>query len=189
MDFQVYTTETAPAASRDTLAMIEKNYGFLPNLAGAFAESPPVLSALLGLLGGFDNPAMSLTALERQVVLLTTSAANRCVYCASAHGMLAHNAGLSREEVARVQQGEALADPRLRALQHFTKRLVAARGWVSDAEVEAFIAAGFTKAQVLEVVLGVAVKTLTNYANHITKPPVNEQFAAFRPTFVKAAAE
>lgn len=186
MQFPIHTTETAPEAARQTLAAIQKNYGFLPNLAGAFATSPPVLSALLGLISAFDHAEMTLSALERQVVLLAASAKNGCEYCMSAHGMLAHKAGLSKEDVRRLQRGLPLPDGRLQALRQLVDDVVEQRGWVAPGKLHTFAAAGYTEAQVLEVVLGVALKTLTNYVNHIAKPPVNAEFAAYSPASLEA---
>lgn len=187
MTFTLHTQETAPAGSRETLGKIVASYGFLPNLAAAIAESPAALNGLVGLIGAFDAPAMSLSPVERQVVLLAVSVRNTCEYCTAAHGMLAHMNGLDRAEIDRLQRGEPLADARLQALRGFVEAVVDRRGRMGERELEIFLAAGFTKAQVLEVIMGVALKTLTNYVNHIARPPVNEQFAAFLPKWSAAA--
>ena len=187
MKFQVHTVDSAPTGARETLGKLVQGYGFLPNLAGAIAESPATLSGLVGIMGAFDAPEMTLAPIERQVVLLAVSARNRCEYCTAAHSMLANMNGLDRAEIEKIQQGRPLADSRLQALRRIAEALVEKRGWVSDADLADFAAAGFTKGQVLEVVFGVALKTLTNYANHVAKPPVNAQFAAFVPNWAKAA--
>jgi uncharacterized peroxidase-related enzyme len=187
MTFQIHSPETAPAGARETLSTIAKNYGFVPNLAAVIAESPATLAGLLGFMSAFDATEMTLAPVERQVVLVTVSVANRCEYCTTAHSMLASKAGLARAEIDKLQEARALSDARLEALRQFTKTVVAERGLAADSDLEAFFAAGFTKAQVFEVVFGVALKTLTNYANHIAKPPVNEQFAAFLPSWAQAA--
>jgi len=101
--------------------------------------------------------------------------------------MLAHNAGLSHDDVSAVQSGGKLSDPRQEALRAFTTLVVEKRSWASEADIQVFLEAGYTKAQVLEVVIGVAVKTITNYVNHMTKPELNVQFAAFAVT--RKAAE
>lgn len=187
MTFQLYTPETAPAAARETLSTIARNYGFVPNLAAVFAESPATLNGLLGFMSAYDAEEMTLSPLERQVVLLAVSVANKCEYCTAAHGMLASMAGLDRAEIDSLQEGRPLTDARLEALRGFVETVTATRGQASEADLEAFFAAGFTKAQVFEVTFGVALKTLTNYANHITQPAVNPQFAAFLPKWAAAA--
>jgi uncharacterized peroxidase-related enzyme len=181
MSLTLHTVDTAPAAARPALQAIVESYGFLPNLAAVFAESPATLGTLLTIMKNFDAAEMTLSRLERQVVLLAASVQNNCEYCTAAHGMLAHMAGLDRVEVEKLQTGRALGAPRLQALRQFVQIVVEERGWVPADAVSSFIAAGFSRAQVLEVVLGIALKTLTNYVNHMAKPPVNQQFAAFLP--------
>lgn len=187
MQFAVHTPQSAPAGSREALAKIQEKYGFVPNLAGVIAESPGALNALLGALSSFDAPEMTLSALERQVVLLAVSVKNRCDYCAAAHSMLASMNGLDDHQLQKLQRGETLDDSRLEALRQLAEALVERRGWLPEGAVSNFLAAGFDKAQVLEVILGVSLKTLTNYVNHVTRPPVNEQFAAYLPEWAAAA--
>lgn len=187
MTFQVHTIDTAPADSKPALETIEARYGFIPNLAAVFAESPGAFNALLGALKAYDDELLTLTPVERQVVLLSVSVENRCDYCTAAHSTLAHSLGLSREDIEALQQGRAMSDPKLEALRRFTTDLVVKRGFVDDAAIEGFLDSGFTRAQVFEVILGVSIKTLTNYANHVAKPPVNEQFTPFLPRWDSAA--
>ena len=101
--------------------------------------------------------------------------------------MLAHSLGLSRDNVSALQRSCALDTSRLEALRRFTAHVVAARGFAEESELQAFLDSGYTQAQVLEVVLGISLKTLTNYANHIANPPVNDQFKMFLPTWAVAA--
>lgn len=185
--FQIHTPDTAPEASRPTLDAITEKYGFVPNLAAVFAESPGAMAGLLGLIGAFDAPELTLAPVERQVLSVAVSVENKCEYCTAAHSMLAGMNGLAPDEIENLQQGRPLTDPKLEALRRFAERVVRQRGHVADADLQAFLAAGFTKAQILEVLLGVSLKTLTNYANHIAKPPVNEQFAKFLPKWDVAA--
>jgi len=187
MKFPLHTLDSAPSASRPVLEAVQARYGFVPNLAAVFAESPATFQALLGALKAYDDEALTLSPLERQIVLLSTSVENRCDYCTAAHSMLAHSSGLSRENIETLQHGRALDDSRLEALRRFTTHLVAERGIAEESELNAFFAAGYTKAHVLEVVLGISLKTLTNYANHIANPPVNDQFKAFLPVWAAAA--
>lgn len=181
MEFKVHTTESAPEASREPLRAIAERYGFLPNLAGAFAESPVTLEALLSLLSIQEGPKATLSTLERQVVLLSVSAENGCEYCTTAHTMLATKAGLDSDQIGALLQGRRLSDGRLDALRRFTRAVVRERGRPSGDDMRSFKAAGFRPDQALEVVLGVALKTLTNYVNHLVETPVNEEFMAFHP--------
>jgi len=187
MNFQLHTTESAPPDSQAPLQAIRERYGFIPNLAAVFAEAPGAFRALLSALKAYDDESLTLTQLERQVVLLSTSVANRCDYCTAAHSMLAHSLGLAREDVMALQRGMPLGDAKLESLRRFTERLVENRGRIDDGSLGSFLEAGYTKAQILEVVQGISLKTLTNYANHIASPPINEQFRAFLPEWASAA--
>lgn len=187
MIFHVHTVETAPAGSKETLDAIKDRYGFIPNLAGVFAESPAAFKALLAALKAYDDEALTLTPIERQAVLLAVSVYNRCYYCTAAHSMLIHSLGVSKNDVEALQQDRPLSDARLEVLRRFTTVLVENRGLLDDAALDQFLAAGFTKAQVLEVILGISIKTLTNYANHVARPAVNQQFKAFLPQWTVAA--
>lgn len=174
--FTLHTPESAPEAARETLAKVQKNYGFMPNLLAGLAEAPAALHSYLALSEQFGKT--SLTAPEQQVVLLATSVANQCRFCVAAHSTIARNvAKLDEASIQALRNDSALPDARLDALATFTRAVVQERGWVDGPVVDAFLAAGFSRAQVLEVVLGVTVKTLSNYANHVLETPVNAQFA------------
>lgn len=187
MNFQLHTSESAPDGAKATLLAIEQRYGFIPNLAAVFAESPGAFQGLLGLIMAFDDDALTLEPLERQIVLLAAAVENRCDYCTAAHSMLASNMGVERDQIDRLQTQSSLADARLEALRLFTTDLVNSRGHIDPANLDAFLVSGFTNAQVFEVLLGIALKTLTNYANHIARPPVNAQFREFLPNWDQAA--
>jgi len=172
----IHSTETAPAASRPILEGAKKALGFVPNLYGTFADAPPVLQAYTAVATAFDST--SLTPLERQVVSLTASFENECTYCMAAHSTMAGMQKLDGDVIDALRAGQELSDPKLAALARFTRLVVSERGFVSAAEQQRFLDAGFTPAQVLEVVLGVAMKTISNYTNHLAAPPLD---AAFEP--------
>ncbi len=175
--FPVHTAESAPAAAKEILAAVQTKFGFVPNLIGVLAESPAALKGYLALADAFA--ASSLSPVEQQVVLLTTSLENRCTYCVAAHSMLYRHSGGDEASLRALREGEPLADPRLEALRRFTRRVVENRGWVDEETVQAFLNAGFTRAQVLEVILGITQKTLSNYTNHVAATPVDSAFANF----------
>ncbi len=97
--------------------------------------------------------------------------------------MLANKQGLDRTDIVKLHYGLPLSLNRLEALRLFTESVVDTRGKVTDGTIGEFTQAGFTKAQILDVILGIAIKTLTNYANHISQPPVNVEFAGFLPNW------
>lgn len=171
--FTIHTVETAPVASKDILTAVQKKFGFLPNLLGELAAAPAALKAyttLNELLG-----QTSLTPVAQQVVLVAASMTNGCHYCVAAHTAGVTMAGLADDQVGALRSGGPLADPKLEALRLFTTAVVEHRGHVSDADLQKFLAAGYEPAQVFEVLLGVTMKTLSNYSNHIAHTPLDTQ--------------
>ncbi|HBK92133.1 MAG TPA: carboxymuconolactone decarboxylase [Parvularcula sp.] len=176
MTYTVHSTESAAEGARSTLKAAKEAYGFVPNLLGVMAEAPALLKGYATLSKIFEES--SFTPAERQVVLLTTSFENGCSYCMAAHSAVAGMQRVPQDVIQSLRTGDPIADARLEALRQFTAKVVETRGWPAKADVSAFHAAGFSKAQVLEVVLGVGLKTLSNYANHIADTPLD---AAFKP--------
>lgn len=175
LDVTPLNEQTAPEAARDVLGQAKQNYGFIPNLLGNMANAPALLRAYLAVGALFEQTSFSAT--ERQLVLLTVSAENACGYCVAAHTAIAGMQKVSPEIVQAVRDNQEIADPKLQALRNFTREVVTGRGWPSAAAIERFQEAGYTGAQALEVVLGVGMKTLSNYTNHIVETPLDPQFA------------
>lgn len=182
--FTKHDETSAPTDAATVLAAAKERYGFVPNLAAYIAESPLVLAAVLKLSEQFDQSSLSTP--EQQTVLLTVSALNGCSYCKTAHTALGKMADMSSEVLQDVIALRPLNDSRMEALRSFTQAVVEEKGWVSEQKVQNFLDAGFTKAQVFEVVLGVTLKTITNYSNHLAGAQPNEEFIAMT-TDVKTA--
>lgn len=178
MKFPLYTPDTAPAGSRPQLEGIQKSFGFIPNLFAAMAESPAVLEAGIAIRGFLAKS--SFTPAEQEAILIAVSVENECGFCASAHSTLAAGKKLlANEDLAALRRGKPLPTAKLDVLVQFARKLTATRGQVTEDDVEHFVAAGYTRAQALEVVIGVAYKTLTNYVDHMAHVPLNEQFQVY----------
>lgn len=177
MDFPIYTLDTAPEASKAALAQAKATFGFIPNLEGIFAQAPSLLQGSMALWDLFE--ATSLTPIEQQVVYLTANYEHDCRYCMAAHSGLAKMIGMTADEIEALRHGTPLSNPKLQALRHFTQRMIQARGWVEEREIEAFLAAGYSQQQVLEVILGIAIKIMHNYTNHIAKTPLHKPFQPY----------
>lgn len=175
-DFTIHTEETAPEASKPFVKGTVQAFGFLPNLSATFAESPAMIEAYGTLAGIFERT--NLTAAERQVVSMTTSRLNGCTYCMAAHTTVSQMQKVPENVVEALRNGTPIADPKLRALQTFTGRLQETRGHVPNAEVEAFLAAGYTKANILDIIVGAGLKMLSNYTSDIAGTPVDAAFQA-----------
>ncbi len=177
MTFTIYTIETAPAASKEALQHAKDTFKFIPNLEGILAESPATLKSAMALWDLFETT--SFTPIEQQVIYLTANYEHSCNYCMAAHSALAKMIGMLPEDLEALRTAQPLADPKLQALRLFTQQMIQARGWVDDQELENFLAAGYTKQQVLEIILGIAVKIIHNYTNHIAKTPLEKAFQPY----------
>lgn len=177
-EFRQHTPETATPEGREALDRAEKEFGFAPNLLRTLAEAPAAAHAYLDL--GNRMGQSGLSPAEQQVVLLATSFENECDYCMAAHSMGAEMAGVDEATRKAMRKGNELPDPRLNALWGFTRGVVKERGRISTGDLGSFLDAGFTRANVLEVVTGVAMKTLSNYTNHLAATPLDEAFEAQR---------
>lgn len=176
-EFTNHIVDSAPEAARAILKASKDKLGFVPNLYAKLAESPAALAAYMSLGEHFGKS--SLNATQQQVVLLSASVVNGCEFCVAAHSVVAKNmVKVDAAIVDAIRDGEKLPDAKLDTLARFTRDVVRERGWVTGAPLEQFLATGFSRAQALDVVLGVAMKTLSNYANHLTGTETNEQFAS-----------
>ncbi|TAL72046.1 MAG: carboxymuconolactone decarboxylase family protein [Rhodanobacter sp.] len=174
--FTTHTLESAPAAARPLLEAAKSKLGFIPNLYGNLAEAPAALQAYFDLSAHFDKT--SFTPVERQVVLLAISTENNCEFCVAAHSVIARQmVKVPSPVVDALRAFTPLPDAHLDALATFARAVVRERGFVASAALDAFLASGFTRRQVIEVVLGVSMKTLSNYVNHLTGTVTNSEFA------------
>jgi uncharacterized peroxidase-related enzyme len=174
--FTIHSIDEAPEASKNILTNAQESFGFVPNLMRIMAESPPTLEAYTTLMRLFDKTAFD--ASERQIILLAVSKENECHYCLSAHAKLAAMNGVSQEVIAAIRAGAPVADERLQLLVELVRSIVSTRGWPDQSLVERFYGLGYTHQHYLEIVLGVTMKTLSNYINHAADTPINEAFAA-----------
>jgi AhpD family alkylhydroperoxidase len=187
-DFTIHTQETAPAASKPMLDESQKAYGFVPGLLGVLAEAPKALEAyrVLGTL--FTQT--SLTTIEQHVVWLTINFENDCGYCVPAHTGLAKLDAVPDDVIEALRNGTPISDPKLEALRTFTVQVVHKRGWVADDDLQAFLDVGYRQQQILEVILGLAHKVISNYTDHVAKTPVDAVFKKFawqKPAAAEAA--
>jgi uncharacterized peroxidase-related enzyme len=175
---KAHTPDTAPAESAEILKGVQEKMGFVPNLFAHLAESPTATKAyaqLSDLLG-----KSSLSPQELQIALLATSVENRCRFCVAAHTAGGTKAKVAPETLEAIRAEAMPGDDKDAALVKFVRLVVRDRGWVPEPEVNAFLDAGFSEAQALDVITAVALKTLSNYSNHIANPALNpelEQFA------------
>lgn len=174
MEFKVNTLETAPKEAIDTLNKVKSAYGFVPNLIGVFSNSPEAAEAYVQISKLFDSTSLSAT--EKQVVLLATSVENTCSYCVAAHTVISGLQRVPQDVVEAIRNGKEIADSRLEALRRYTSEVTVNRGRASDETAKRFVDAGYTEKNALEVLLGITQKTLSNYVNHVAETPLDAAF-------------
>lgn len=165
------TVESAPAAAQPLLSGVKAKLGSVPNLFRLLAVSPAALEGYLGLSGALGKG--SLDARTRERIALAVAEFNGCGYCTSAHAFIGKNlAGLSDAEIAANRNGSS-TDDRAASAVRFAIKVVETRGQVSDADVAAIRVAGYSDAEVIEIVLHVALNTLTNYVNEVADTAID----------------
>lgn len=177
-DFTIHTAETAPEASQPLIAKSQAAFGRLPGLHAVMAESPALLDGYQQLHRLFAQET-SFDADELTVVWQTINVEHACHYCVPAHTGIAKMMKVDDEITNALRDETPLPNDRLEALRTFVLQMVRQRGDVTDAQVETFLAAGFTRQQILEVVLGIAQKVMSNYTNHLAQTPVDQVMQKF----------
>lgn len=175
--FTLHDDASAPEASKPLLENSLKAFGMVPGLHAVMAESPELLEAYQRVHELFQNS--SFDADELTVVWQTINVENACHYCVPAHTGIAKSMKVDDAIIDALRDETALPNARLEALRTFTLQLVRQRGELDDAELQAFLDAGFTQRNVLEVVLGYSQKIMSNYTNHLAKTPVDSAFEKF----------
>ncbi len=172
----VLTPEQVPASSKETLDAFTRNIGFTPNMMAAFAQSPIAFNAWAALFGSLSK---ALDVRTRDSIGLAVSEVNGCNYCLTVHSFAAeHMAKLPADEIILARKGHA-TDPKRDAAVQFARKVIETRGQVSDADLKAVRDAGFTEANIIEIVALVAMYTLTNLFNNVFDP--DKDFPAVAP--------
>ena len=174
---KIHTLESAPEGSKSQLEASVKSFGMLPGLHGVLAGSPQALEGYKTLHKLFTES--SFNADELTVVWQSINVEHECHYCVPAHTGIAHMMKVDAALTEALRNGEALPDAKLQTLQNTTLSIVRNRGVITDSELEAFYAAGYEERHVLDIILGVAQKTISNYTNHIANTPIDAPFQKF----------
>ena len=176
--FERHTIESAPEESRELLEGSLKAFGRVPGLHGVMAEAPALLDGYKALHRLFAEET-SFDKDELTVVWQSINVEHECHYCVPAHTGIAKMMKVDDAISNALRDETPLPNDRLESLRTFTLQVVRQRGNVTDDQVAAFLDAGYTKRQILEVILGVAQKVMSNYTNHLAKTPVDKPMQAF----------
>ncbi|WP_298498200.1 carboxymuconolactone decarboxylase family protein [uncultured Algibacter sp.] len=174
---KIHNIETAPEEAKPFLEKSQKAYGMIPGLHGVLAGAPKILEAYQTLHELFTQT--SFNEEELTVVWQTINVEHACHYCVPAHTGIAKMMKVDDEITEALRNEIPLENPKLEALRAITLSIVRNRGNVSQEELNAFYEAGYGEAQVLEIILGLSQKTISNYVNHIANTPVDAGFKKF----------
>jgi len=174
---KVHNIETAPEGSKALLENSQKAYGMIPGLHGVLAGSPKVLEAYQTLHELFTQT--SFNEEELTVVWQAINVEHACHYCIPAHTGIAKMMKVDDAITEALRNESPLENPKLEALRTMTLTIVRNRGHVTQEDLNTFYAAGYEERHVLEILLGLSQKTISNYVNHIANTPVDTGFKKF----------
>lgn len=183
MDAKTYKISLSPAGldttdikAQQLLTQTQKETGRIPNMYANMANSAILLDTYLHGYKLFRREG-SFTPAEQEVVFLSISYENNCEYCMAAHSAIADiQSKVPASVTDAIRNGEEISDAKLKALSEFTRKMVSKRGRVSEADAQGFLNAGYTEKHMLEIILAISVKTISNYANHLFEPEVDAMF-------------
>jgi alkylhydroperoxidase family enzyme len=174
--FHIHTIDSAPEKSKQPLQGLQKKFGFIPSVAATMAESPALINAFVA---GFMNfHSSSFNEAEKQALLLTNAVTLECPWTVAFHSTLALEEGVPAGDVQAIREGKLPANPKYAALSNMAKSLIEKRGRASAAEIDKFVSAGYSKAQMLEVINGIGISTMAATVGNLADAPVDDRFKA-----------
>ena len=168
-NIQVPTRENVNARNQQIFDQLEDKLGFVPNLYATFALSENALGSYLGFAGAKS----SLKAKEKEIVNLVVSQYNDCAYCLAAHTAIAGMNGFTPEQILEIRRGTASFNAKYDALARLVRSAVEGKSKPSPAAVDAFLAAGWTQENLVDVAVNIGEKTVSNYLHGFTQIPVD----------------
>lgn len=176
-NFELYNLENAPEAAKPLLEKSIKGFGMLPNLHVVMAESPALLDAYQQLHELAQNASFDKD--ELTVVWQTINVEHGCHYCVPAHTAIANMMGVDADITEALRNQSPLESTKLETLRDTTLLMVRNRGIIEQVDIDTFYAVGFNKQNLLDIVLILAQKVMSNFTNHLAETPVDEAFQAF----------
>jgi uncharacterized peroxidase-related enzyme len=178
----------ADGRARELLQSVKAKYGMVANLPRVMANSPAMMSTYQHAEEEFQNNS-GFNRSEQEVIFLVISKENGCDYCVAAHSIMADMKSTVPAAVTNaIRDDQPIPDAKYAVLATFTRTMVEKRGWPEEADVAAFFSAGYTEHHILSIILAIAMKTMTNYTNHVFQTPLDKVFKAREYAPFKAAA-
>jgi alkylhydroperoxidase family enzyme len=171
--FKSYSQKDAPKESLPQIERSLKNYGFLPKLHQVLAGAPAAYQAYLDTFALFEQQT-TFTPLEQQVVFMTANYENNCHHCVPGHTFLMTFKKMPADVIEALREGLPIKDAKLEALRTYARQLLDKRGHLDESEIKAFLNAGYTERQALEVLVGLASKLISNFTNSLAHTELDE---------------
>ena len=175
--YKIYSAETAAPPTDKLLYAVEDMIGFIPNVFAVLAESETSLRAFIQLNQQLGESSFDAT--EREIIQTAASVENQCGYCVAGHTAFADMQEVDSKVIDAVRSNQAIKQSKLESLNQFTRRMVNSKGSISNQQLNDFFDAGYTPANALEVILGICVKTFSNYAGNMIGIPLDDQFKRY----------
>jgi alkylhydroperoxidase family enzyme len=176
-NFELYNLENAPEAAKPLIEKSIKGFGMLPNLHAVMAESPALLDAYQQLHELAQNASFDKD--ELTVVWQTINVEHGCHYCVPAHTAIANMMGVDADITEALRNQSPLESTKLETLRDTTLLMVRNRGIIEQVDIDTFYAVGFNKQNLLDIILILAQKVMSNFTNHLADTPVDDAFQAF----------
>lgn len=167
--FNVPAREEVSTANQLIFDNLTKKLGFVPNIYATYAYSNHALGRYLT----FSSGPTSLSNKEKEVINLIVSQVNQCTYCQAAHTAIGKMNGFTDEQIIGLRKGMAIFDPKLDALVKLAKAIIENRGTVPDDVLQAFYAAGYNNENLVDTIVAVGEKTITNFLHKVTNIPID----------------
>ena len=175
--FPVLTKDSVSTDSSKHLQQTLSKFGFIPNLLGVMANSSTAIDAYLSISNIFSKSSFSAT--EQQIILLTVSYYHNCNYCMAAHSAISDMQDVDSSVVYAIRNNQPIVDEKLESLRNLTWQLVDKRGWINENDLQNFLNSGYEPNQVLEILVGISQKILSNFTNHLANTPLDENFSNY----------
>ena len=174
------TSDNASPVQQEVLEAVKRDTGFIPNMYANMVHVPGVLNTYLHGYRSFRKDS-GFTPAEQEIVFLAISKINGCKYCTAAHSMIADKmSGVPHDTLQEIRSDNPISNEKFRALFALTQDLVKNLGQASQAKVQNFLNAGYSETQILNIILAISVKVLSNYTNHAFATELDDRFSAYK---------
>jgi uncharacterized peroxidase-related enzyme len=176
MQLPLVEFDTATESQKELLSITKKEFRMIPNMYKAMVNNQILLKTYMDAYKSFRTLS-NFSATEQEIIFLTISVENNCSYCMAAHSLIADLVSKVPPNITdAIRNGEEISDTKLKSLYEFTSIMVNKRGNPSNEDVKSFLESGYNEKHILDIILAISIKTISNYTNHIFHTEVDPAF-------------